>query len=90
MNDSKKQYVSDNSGKAMSSYVASYSYKDNEYIAKSTTYDFTPVGHILITLDNDTTQEIIVGVKITENPCAESSSYGYAVPSSYYMNVESK
>lgn len=90
LNDSKKQYVSDNSGKAMSSYVASYSYKDNEYIAKSTTYDFTPVGHILITLDNDTTQEIIVGVKITENPCAESSSYGYAVPSSYYMNVESK
>lgn len=90
LNNAKNQYVSDNSGKAMSSYVAPYSYKDNEYIDESTTYDFTPVGHILITLDNDTTQEIIVGVKITENPCAESSSYGYAVPSSYYMNVEAK
>lgn len=90
LNDSKKEYVSDNSEKSMSSYVAPYSYKDDEYITEFTTYDFTPVGHILVTLDNDTTQEIIVGVKITENPCAESSSYGYAVPSSYYMNVEAK
>lgn len=90
LNDSKKEYVSDNSEKSMSSYVAPYSYKDNEYITESTTYDFTPVGRILVTLDNDTTQEIIVGVKITENPCSESSTYGYAVPSSYYMNVEPK
>lgn len=90
LNDLKNKYVSDNSGKEMSSYIASYCYKDYEYTEESVTYSLTPVGSIIITPNGNekNAQEIIVCVKITENPCAESSSYGYSVPSSYYLNYD--
>lgn len=90
LNDLKSKYVYDNSGKEMSSYTASYCYKDHEYTEETVTYSLTPVGTIVIIPNGDTSdaQEIIVCVKITENPCAESSSYGYSVPSSYYLNYD--
>lgn len=54
---------------------------------ESKTYSLIPVGTILIETDVGTPQEIIVCVKITENCCADSTSYSYSVPSSYYLNV---
>lgn len=90
LNDLKNKYVSDNTGKAMSSYAASYCYKDYECTEEPVTYSLTPVGSIFITPNGNAndTQEIIVCVKITENPCADSASYGYSVPSSYYLNYD--
>lgn len=95
VNDSKNSYVSQSSGKAMSSCTVPYYYENgdivydenDEFVSKS--YQLTPVGKIIVTTDlvlygEVVKQEILVFVKITENPCASDANYGYAVPQSYW------
>ena len=86
LNDQKAAYAAEKAGKAMSSCAVPYYYSDGGYVLGSKSHNLTPVGRIIVKYNNDNSQEILVFVKITESPCS-SSSYGYAVPASYYLNV---
>ena len=86
LNDQKAAYAAEKAGKAMSSCTVPYYYSNGGYVLGSKSYSLTPVGRIVVKYNNDDSQEILVFVKITESPCS-SSSYGYAVPASYYLNV---
>ena len=87
LNEEKNAYVTQNSGKGMSESTVLYYYDDGNYVDGSKTYSLTPVGRILISYNTDNSEEILVFVKITENPCTETSTYGYEVPSSYYIDA---
>ena len=91
LNELKNTYVKENEGKAMSKSTVSYYYdKDGGYVAESKTQNLTPVGHFLISYNTDDTQEIIVYVRVSESPCALTSTYGYEVPQSYYIDYLAK
>lgn len=87
MNQTKTVYANNNTGISQGSYTFDSYYNNNEIIDEPKTYSLIPVGIIVIETDTDYTDEIIVCVNITENCCADSSSYSYAVPSSYYLNI---
>ena len=87
LNQTKTVYANNNTGISQGSYTFDSYYNNNEIIDEPKTYSLIPVGIIVIETDTDYTDEIIVCVNITENCCADSSSYSYAVPSSYYLNI---
>lgn len=83
----KNTYANKNTGLSKGSYTFNYYYDRKRVIEQQKTRSLIPVGIIIIETDTDYTDEIIVCVNITENCCADSSSYSYAVPSSYYLNI---
>ena len=87
LNRVKSTYAYNSTGIPKGSYTFDYYYDKTRVNMESKTYSLIPVGTILIETDVGTPQEIIVCVKITENCCANSTSYSYSVPSSYYLNV---
>ena len=87
LNQTKTVYANNNTGISQGSYTFDSYHNNNEIIEEPKTYSLIPVGIIVIETDTDYTDEIIVCVNITENCCADNSSYSYAVPSSYYLNI---
>lgn len=87
LHKAKYAYYNNNIGQPKGSYTFNYYYNGNTVIEKPKTFSLIPVGTILINTDTGYTQEIIVCVKITENSCADSSTYSTTVPSSYYLNI---
>lgn len=91
LNQMKISYMESNIGIPKTSHTHSYHYENYEYIESSKTYSWTDIGKFIITYNGEegeeTNQEIIIGLKITEGPCAKTSDYGIAVPASYYLNV---
>lgn len=87
LNQTKTVYANNNTGISQGSYTFDSYHNNNEIIEEPKTYSLIPIGIIVIETDTDYTDEIIVCVNITENCCADSSSYSYAVPSSYYLNI---
>lgn len=83
----KYNYAFSNKGVAKTSYSMPYYYNGLDVVESTKNYELTPVGHFLVTFDNGEIQEIFVCIKVTEGPCCTNGSYGYDVPSSYYLNV---
>ena len=80
LNQTKTVYANNNTGISQGSYTFDSYHNNNEIIEEPKTYSLIPVGIIVIETDTDYTDEIIVCVNITENCCADNSSYSYAVP----------
>ena len=87
LNKVKSVYAHNSGNTSKGSYTFDYYYDKTKVHEEKKTRSLIPVGIILIETDVGEPQEIIVCVNITENPCADNSSYSYAVPSSYYLNV---
>ncbi len=91
LNELKNAYAKENEGKAMSKSTVNYYYDENgEYVAGTKTQNLTPVGRFLVSYNTDETQEILVFVRVSESPCAVTSTYGYEVPESYYIDYLEK
>ena len=83
----KYAYATSSKGQPKSSCTLPYYYNGLDVVETQKSYPLIPVGHFLVTYKNNSIQEIFVCVKITEGPCCTNGSYGYDVPSSYYLNV---
>lgn len=87
LNENKSSYAAGNAGIAKTSFTMPYYYIKTSVKMENKNYPVTVIGRFVIQTDSDYTQEILVAVKVTDSPCNSSGSYGYEVPSSYYLNV---
>ena len=87
LNENKASYAAGNAGIAKTSFTMPYYYIKTSVKMENKNYPVTVIGRFVIQTDSDYTQEILVAVKVTDSPCNSSGSYGYEVPSSYYLNI---
>lgn len=91
LDETKKAYAAGEGANARTSYTMPYHYENTDYTDVAKSYSVTPVGTLKISYtDTDgenTFQEIIVCVKITDSPCASSSNYGTDVQASYFNSI---